>query len=214
MKRQFSKKTPSAKHFRDSQAPDSQSQGELRIIGGKWRSRKLAFPAVEGLRPSPSRVRETLFNWLTPILPGSHCLDLFAGSGALGFEALSRGASSVTMVEQNKQVVSQLIKNKDLLNAEDLTILKQDACDLSSFDEQFDIVFCDPPFNASFIQPLSIDLHEKKLLKTNAKVYIETEKKLTQITIPASWLLLKEKVAGDVRSRLFEIDSDQGQKSE
>ena len=203
MKRQFTKKTSSAKPFRESQ-----SKGELRIIGGKWRSRKLTFPAVEGLRPSPSRVRETLFNWLTPFLPGSHCLDLFAGSGALGFEALSRGASSVTMVEQNTQVVSQLLKNKMLLNADELHILKQDALDLSSLDQQFDIIFCDPPFNKAFIQPLINDMYHKCLLKPDAKIYIETEKKLTHIIWPENWLLLKEKVAGDVRSRLFEAKQE------
>ena len=203
MKKQFSKKTSPTKLFRGSQ-----SQGELRIIGGKWRSRKLIFPTVDGLRPSPSRVREMLFNWITPVLPGSHCLDLFAGSGAFGFEALSRGAGAVTMVEQNSQVISQLLQNKTLLDASELEILKQDAFDLSSIDGQFDIVFCDPPFNKGFIQPLIDDLQLTNLLKVNAKVYIETEKKLTQITVPENWVLLKEKVAGDVRSRLFTINKE------
>ena len=146
-------------------------QGELKIIGGLWRSRKIMFPAVQGLRPSPSRIRETLFSWLTPILPASNCLDLFAGSGALGFEALSRGANSVTMVEQNQLVVKQLLTNKQLLNAENLSVLKMDARSLSAVDGCFDIVFCDPPFNQGFVQPLIEDLHQSKLLKSSARLY-------------------------------------------
>ena len=180
-------------------------QGELKIIGGLWRSRKIMFPAVQGLRPSPSRIRETLFSWLTPILPASNCLDLFAGSGALGFEALSRGANSVTMVEQNQLVVKQLLTNKQLLNAENLSVLKMDARSLSAVDGCFDIVFCDPPFNQGFVQPLIEDLHQSKLLKSSARLYLETEKNLTTLSFPDEWTLLKEKVAGDVRYRLIDV---------
>jgi len=180
-------------------------QGELKIIGGLWRSRKIMFPVVQGLRPSPSRIRETLFSWLAPILPASNCLDLFAGSGALGFEALSRGAKTVTMVEQNQLVVKQLLTNKELLNAYGLDILKMDASSLSAVNGCFDIVFCDPPFNQGFVQPLIEDLHQSKLLKPSARLYLETEKNLTTLSLPDEWTLIKEKVAGDVRYRLIDV---------
>ncbi|MCP3673115.1 MAG: 16S rRNA (guanine(966)-N(2))-methyltransferase RsmD [Gammaproteobacteria bacterium] len=180
-------------------------QGELKIIGGQWRSRKISFPAVHGLRPSPSRIRETLFSWLIPTLPASNCLDLFAGSGALGFEALSRGANRVTMVEQNQLVVRQLLTNKELLNADGLNVLKMDARSLSKIDGCFDIVFCDPPFNQGIAQPLIEDLHKSKLLKPSARLYLETEKNLTTLSLPNNWTLLKEKTAGDVRYRLIDV---------
>jgi len=181
------------------------NSGELRIIAGKWRSRKLSFPAADGLRPTPARIRETLFNWLTPDLPGSHCLDLFAGSGALGFEALSRGADSITMIEQNSQITRQLQNNKQLLDAQNLQILNQDAMNLSTIKGAFDIIFCDPPFNKNFIQPLISAIHNSSLLRENAKLYIETEKNLASLELPESWTLLKEKTAGDVRYRLIDV---------
>ena len=180
-------------------------QGELKIIGGQWRSRKILFPVVQGLRPSPSRIRETLFSWLKPVLPGSDCLDLFAGSGALGFEALSRGAKAVTMVEKNQLVVKQLLTNKELLNAEGLKVMKMDARSLSAVGGCFDIIFCDPPFNQGLVQPLIEDLHQSKLLKSGARLYIETEKNLTALSLPNEWTQLKEKVAGDVRYRLIDV---------
>jgi len=182
--------------------------GELRIIGGSWRSRKLAFPAIAGLRPTPSRIRETLFNWLMPDLPGSHCLDLFAGSGALGFEAISRGADRVTMVEKNRDISIALQQNKKLLGADGLSILNQDTLEAIAKldpDDTFDIVFCDPPFNQELMEPLIQAINNSTLLSENAKLYIETEKSLTQLQIPTNWSLLKEKTAGDVRYRLIGV---------
>jgi 16S rRNA (guanine966-N2)-methyltransferase len=192
-----SKKTPSNK------------QGELRIIGGKWRGRKISFKAVDGLRPSPSRIRETLFNWLNNDIASSHCLDLFAGSGALGFEALSRGAGSVAMVELNKMVTRELKSNKEHLQAEALQVIHQDATqpqNLSSLlKHKIDIVFCDPPFNKQFVQPLLQKLDESGLLQSPALVYVETEKSLTELSLPEHWTIIKEKNAGDVRYRLIEV---------
>lgn len=216
MSRQLTKKhstrknNGSTKQSTNQSAKQSSKQsvkqfGELRIIAGRWRSRKLTFPAIAGLRPSPSRVRETLFSWLTPMLTNSHCLDLFAGSGALGFEALSRGANAVTMVEQNKHICHQLLKNKDILNAKQLSILNQDGCNLSLIEGHFDIVFCDPPFNQGFIQPLIDGLEQSDLLNSSAMLYLETEKSLLNIDLPDKWTLLKEKVTGDVRYRLIEV---------
>ncbi len=196
----------SGKKYRSSnKSKASGNTGQLRIIAGKWRSRKIFFSDVAGLRPTPARIRETLFNWLTPVLPASHCLDLFAGSGALGFEALSRGAEFVTLLDQNPQIIMQLQDNKKLLVAENLQILNQDAMDLSAIRGRFDIVFCDPPFNLGLIQPLINKLHECNLLSDSAKLYMETEKNLTSLHFPEGWQLLKEKVAGDVRYRLISI---------
>ncbi len=190
---------------RSTQHPD---QGDLRIIAGMWRSRKLTFPAIQGLRPTPSRIRETLFNWLAPDLPGSHCLDLFAGSGALGFEALSRGADRVTMIEKNREITGALQRNKRLLGADGLSILNQDTMEgIVKLDpiNSFDILFCDPPFNQHLMEPLIQAMENSTVLSENAKLYIETEKSLTNLEFPANWSLLKEKTAGDVRYRLLEV---------
>ncbi len=119
----------------------------VRIIGGIWRSRILRFPDVDGLRPTPDRVRETVFNWLGQDLSGRHCLDLFAGSGALGFEALSRGAASVTMVERDPRAFRGLKENAALLGAPRLNLVCGDAIEfLRRASERFDVVFLDPPF--------------------------------------------------------------------
>ena len=136
-------RTPSLKR---GQNPTS---GTIRIIVGKWRSRRLRFPAAPQLRPSPDAVRETLFNWLQFDLPDSRCLDLFAGSGALGFEAASRGARSVTMVEANPKVARQLEANTQILDAGDIIQVKNAKADefLGDADGSFDIIFMDPPFS-------------------------------------------------------------------
>ena len=124
--------------------------GRLRIVAGNWRSRLLEIAHVEGLRPTSERIRETLFNWLAPQIHGAHCLDLYAGTGALGLEALSRGAASAVFVEVSRVAAQQLRINIDLLKAEKATVLQQDALEYlySKPDEKFDIVFLDPPFAA------------------------------------------------------------------
>lgn len=197
------------KHASKSNHSPSSKQGELRIIGGKWRGRKISFVAADGLRPSPSRIRETLFNWLNNDISSSHCLDLFAGSGALGFEALSRGAGSVAMVELNKLVTGQLKNNKELLQAQALQIIHQDATELQNLrgllKHKIDIVFCDPPFNKQLVQPLLQALDNSGLLQSSALIYVETEKNLIDLTLPLHWTPIKEKVAGDVRYRLIKV---------
>ncbi len=128
------------------------AQGQLRIIAGKWRSRKLAFPQQENLRPTPDRVRETLFNWLQADVPGSCCLDMFAGSGALGFEAASRGAGEVVMIEQNREAVSALTRNIKLLDAGNIRLVIADAVEwLKNNQRRFDIVFLHPPYIAGLL---------------------------------------------------------------
>ena len=132
---------------------------QLRIIGGVWRGRKLDFPSIPGLRPTPDRVRETVFNWLQFDVVGSRCLDLFAGSGALGVEALSRGASVVTFIDEQSSVIAAIKSNMNVLAANDVRCLTADALSYlrnSNSENKFDIVFCDPPFQQDFL-PKIID---------------------------------------------------------
>lgn len=147
-------------------------RNSVRIIGGDFRRRCLSFPDSEGLRPTPDRVRETLFNWLGQDLQGKACLDLFAGSGALGFEAASRHAQCVVMVETAGPVLSMLKKNKNLLGASTVNIVALDACRyLQSTHERFDVVFLDPPY-ADKRLPQVLPLLRARL-NPNALVYCE-----------------------------------------
>lgn len=178
---------------------------QVRIIGGKWRSRKLIFPDSEGLRPTPDRIRETLFNWLSSYIVNARCLDLFAGSGALGFEALSRGASSVYMIEQSMQAVDQLKKNALLLSIpqSELQICCGDAFDERNLPQgQFDIVFLDPPFYQDMINKCCQLIKERGLFAENGLIYIEAESELKELTLPQGWEVIKHKVAGQVGSWL------------
>lgn len=180
----------------------------VRIIGGDWRGRKLSFPEINGLRPTPDRVRETLFNWLQSYLPGSRCLDLFSGSGALGFEALSRGAASVTFVDQAAEVVNQLRSNIQLLKAQNAEVISASALqwlDNRQPDQEahYDLVFMDPPFNKGLVAPICEMLERRNLLMDEAMIYVETERTLTLDTLPPNWTLHREKTAGQVAYRLF-----------
>jgi 16S rRNA (guanine966-N2)-methyltransferase len=182
--------------------------GQLRIIGGKWRSRSIKFADSEGLRPTTNRIRETLFNWLQSDLLNSNCLDLFSGSGALGFEAASRGAKNVVMVEKETQVLRYLKNNADVLAADNIKVIKQDAESLlragsERFDGAFDIVFLDPPFNKSLLEHCVRDLEENNWLSPQASIYIECEKFLALDFIPDNWTLHRQKKAGQVCFSLF-----------
>ena len=144
----------------------------MRIIGGQYRRRLLDFPDGAGLRPTPDRVRETLFNWLGQDLPGWSCLDLFAGSGALGFEAASRGAARVLMIEREREALAALEKNRTLLGASRIEVLRADAMAwLASSREPFDLVFVDPPYDSGLAAPVLE--HLSALLKSGAYVYVE-----------------------------------------
>ncbi len=179
--------------------------GKLRIIGGQWRSRQLQFTDAPGLRPTPSRVRETLFNWLQHDIINSRCLDLFAGSGALGFEAASRGANRVTQVEKNPQSCRQLKANAEKLNAKQIKIVQQDVFRfLTSVDEPYNIVFLDPPFAQNLTEQSCQWLEDKDWLSPEAKIYLEVEKNLALNHLPSNWLQLKKKSAGQVDYYLFQ----------
>jgi len=173
---------------------------EVRIIGGKWRSRRIKFSGNPHLRPTPNRVRETVFNWLTPTVIDAVCLDMFAGSGALSFEALSRGAKSVVMLDKSKQVISHLKKNADILHADNMVfICKEFTPKLHNlFHQQFDIVFLDPPFRQNLVTICSQWLEENACLTEDAIIYTETESSLKNIGVPTNWELRRQKTAGQV----------------
>ena len=178
---------------------------QLRIIGGQWRGRKLSFADGEGLRPTMDRVRETLFNWLQGEIAGARCLDLFSGSGALGFEALSRYAAQVVMIDNNPQAVRAIRNNLKLLNTDKAQLLQMDArAYLDSLiknpdrDKKFDIVFLDPPFNKDLVSSFCQLLVQADCLSEQAIIYIELEKKTALPDLPDNWHLAKEKKAGQL----------------
>lgn len=176
---------------------------QLRIIGGTWRSRRVSFPDVEGLRPSPDRVRETLFNWIAPLIQGARCLDLYAGSGALGLEALSRGASAVVFVDADRRVVTQLEQNLKLLGASGASVVQSDAVTfLQRPSQPFDVVFLDPPFRKGLL-PACLQQLNNGWLVPGARVYVESEAELGEPPVPAGWELLRSKQAGQVRYSLL-----------
>ncbi len=181
------------------------SGNRLRIIGGQWRSRFLPFPDVEGLRPTTDRVRETLFNWLQPVVAGANVLDVFAGSGALGFEALSRGASTLTMIEKNNLAAKQLIENAQTLKTQDTQIIKSDALTwLAQCSQSFDLIFLDPPFAKGLLPQCLQLIEDKGLLKANGWIYIESEQDLNSLSLPSQWQLHREKKAGQVKLCLYQ----------
>ncbi|OOZ36286.1 16S rRNA (guanine(966)-N(2))-methyltransferase RsmD [Solemya velesiana gill symbiont] len=178
---------------------------QIRIIGGEHGGRKLRFPDHVGLRPTSDRVRETLFNWLMSILPGADCLDLFAASGAIGFEAASRGAGSVTMLDTAPVVVRQLRENCGLLGLENVVIQQANASTwLDGPSEPFEIVFLDPPFADDLLEGCCEKLEANGWLAPEARIYIEMDahKKLPP-PLPANWQQLKEKKAGQVAFFLY-----------
>ena len=182
------------------------AQGELRIIGGKWRSRKLTFPDSGGVRPTPARSRETLFNWLNFHLAGARCLDLFAGSGALGLEAMSRGAAECVFVDHTPALVQALNKNLTLLKADSARVVARDIdVFLAGGGESFDIVFIDPPFRQGWLPRLLPALAEGNWVRPGSWIYLEHESELTTPTVPTGWNLHRQKRAGQVCYCLFRV---------
>ena len=176
----------------------------LRIIGGTWRGRKLRFPASAGIRPTPDRVRETLFNWLGAAVRGAHCLDLFAGSGALGLEALSRGAAQVTFIERDATAARELAELLTAWQAADARVVRADALKfLAGIARPLDIVFLDPPFASALLGEAAALLEERHWLKAGALIYLECAARAGLPQLPASWQPLKAKQAGEVGYHLF-----------
>ena len=180
-------------------------KSKLRIIGGEWRSRQLVFENTPGLRPTPDRMRETLFNWLQHDITGRDCLDLFAGSGALGFEAASRGARSVVMVEKNRLACQLINENLVKLSAKQIKVIQSDVFKfLVGAAVPYNLVFLDPPFSKGLAQETCHWLEDNGWLTSNAKVYIEVESQLILGNMPVNWKCLKNKKSREVGCYLFE----------
>jgi 16S rRNA (guanine966-N2)-methyltransferase len=176
----------------------------LRIIAGTWRGRKLRFPASAAIRPTPDRVRETLFNWLGTATPAAQCLDLFAGSGALGLEALSRGAAHVSFVEQDAAAVRELRARLAEWQARDAAVTRADALRyLGGTARPFDIVFLDPPYGSLLLERAAALLTARGWLKPAALIYVECAAREALPPLPQSWQPLRAKRAGEVGYHLF-----------
>jgi 16S rRNA (guanine966-N2)-methyltransferase len=185
----------------------------LRIIGGMWRGRKLRFPPSPEIRPTPDRVRETLFNWLAPRLPGARCLDLFAGSGALGLESLSRGAAQVTFVERDGAAARELRARLAEWGASGAEVEHGDALRFlgaggaaggaAGARGAFDIVFLDPPFDSDFLQRAAERLETGGWLAPGALIYVECAARTGLPPLPPAWTTTKAKQAGEVGYHLL-----------
>jgi len=183
-------------------------QNQIRIIGGKWRSRIITFRPITGLRPTTNMVRETIFNWLAPYIDNAICLDLFAGSGGLGFEAISREAKHVVMVDASFKVIKQLQENAKLLAANNVTcihaLMPRDCHKIP--EQKFNIVFLDPPFNKNLVAKCCNALMTKDLLAKNCYIYIEVERGFDLAKIlPSGWEIIRSKVAGHVCYNLIKV---------
>ncbi len=187
-------------------------KNSIRIIGGDLRSRKIEFPTITGLRPTSDRVRETLFNWIQMDISGNNCLDLFSGSGALGIESLSRGASSVTFVEENQIAAKSIQENLNRLHLSEGEVVCSDA--LKWIDNQkssatkYDVVFLDPPFSSNMMAIACQHLSNNSLLNKACKIYTETSIDPDKIIFPQGWRRLKKKEDGQVFFSMFITDID------
>ncbi|MCU6681034.1 MULTISPECIES: 16S rRNA (guanine(966)-N(2))-methyltransferase [Leclercia] len=188
--------------------PNRAAAGQIRIIGGQWRGRKLPVPDSPGLRPTTDRVRETLFNWLAPSMVDARCLDCFAGSGALGLEALSRYAASATLLEMDRSVSQQLQQNLASLKATHANVVNTNALAfLAQAGTPHDVVFVDPPFRKGLLEETLTLLENNGWLANDALIYVESEVENGLPPVPAHWDLHREKVAGQVAYRLYHRQS-------
>ena len=181
-------------------------QRQVRIIGGRWRGRKLHFTPADGLRPTGDRIRETLFNWLAPFIAGARCADLFAGSGALGLEALSRGAAHCDFVDTNGAALAQITEHLRTLGADHAGTCHRVSAQqfLQQAALPYDIIFIDPPFKLQMVESVCASLADSRLLTSTGLVYVETAATEAPPTFPSNWNLRREKVAGGVTYRLFD----------
>ncbi len=183
--------------------------GETRIIGGRWRSRRLVIVDRPDLRPTPDRLRETLFNWLGQDLADSHCLDLFCGSGALGLEALSRGAQSATFIDSDRHVINslqQVVRRFDCTSQ--TSLIADDALRfLTTEGQRFNIVFADPPFHGDDLTTLVTALAHSRRLSPTAFVFIEHHRETPLPTLPDNWTLYRSSSVGVSNGSLLLVDS-------
>ena len=200
------RKTPNSK----PQKQTSKAMGEVRVIAGLWRGRKLSVLNAEGLRPTTDRVKETLFNWLMMDVANARCLDCFAGSGSLGIEALSRQAQAVVFLEKFANAAQQLKKNLASLKTDKGTVINTDTLTYLSqknSTEPFEIIFIDPPFHHNFVPQVLTLLQQNNWLAENALIYVETEKNHPPLLLAKNWQVIKEKSTGMVTSRLIQVNS-------
>lgn len=186
------------------------AMGEVRVIAGLWRGRKLPVLNAEGLRPTTDRVKETLFNWLMLEVAGSRCLDCFAGSGSLGIEALSRQAQAVVFLEKFAKAAALLSQNLQTLKTSNGKVVQTDALQFLAQNnplEPFEIVFVDPPFHQGFVPKVLALLAKGNWLAKRALIYVEVEKNHPPLELPENWQIIKEKTAGQVSSRLILVES-------
>ncbi|HTX25348.1 MAG TPA: 16S rRNA (guanine(966)-N(2))-methyltransferase RsmD [Steroidobacteraceae bacterium] len=184
----------------------------LRIIGGSWRGRRLRFTAAAGIRPTPDRVRETLFNWIGSRVIGARALDLFAGSGALGLEALSRGAAHVVFVERHVGAARELGRLLAEWGARNAEVRRRDALEfLAAPPGRFDLLFLDPPFSSDLLAMAAARLEQGGWLAPRALIYVECAAREGLPALPDRWAALKAKQAGEVGYHLFERSSDAGE---
>lgn len=184
--------------------PSKSTSNVVRIIGGQWRGRKLHFSDIPDLRPTPDRVRETVFNWLQPVIVGARCLDVFAGSGALGLEALSRGAEHCLFIDKHSQCITDIQHNLTLLKTEAGETMTGDSLQIlqhlheSPEDKQFNIVFVDPPYSMNCALQCCQLLAEYQWIADNAEIYVESASAINEKQLPAGWKLHRQKKAGNV----------------
>ena len=188
--------------------PGSAVRNSVRIIAGEWRGRRVTFPDLPGLRPTPDRVRETLFNWLQPCIVGAHCLDLFAGSGVLGLEAISRGARDVVFVESAQAAARALQEQLNRLKGQAKgRVMEMGAARyLRTAPTAFDLVFLDPPFGQGALAEYVPLLDAGEWLRPGTLVYLENEKKAGVPGLPPHWEVLKSKSAGEVGYHLVRVN--------
>lgn len=181
-------------------------RNQIRIIAGTLRGRKISFPDSAGLRPTPDRVKETLFNWLSPVIRGSRCLDLFAGSGGLSFEAISRGAKEVVALEKANAVFTNLKAQASALKIENLDILEIDSQNyLAGSASHFDIVFVDPPYGSNLLMPSLVLLHKNDWVKEKSLIYCGTDEPIKAHELPDHWTILRQQKAGVVHYYLLAV---------
>ncbi|UAJ64891.1 16S rRNA (guanine(966)-N(2))-methyltransferase RsmD [Candidatus Schneideria nysicola] len=184
--------------------------GSIRIIGGRWKNRKIPVLSCENLRPTTSRMRETIFNWLTPKINGAHCLDCFAGSGALGLEALSRYAASVIFLEKDFHYSNQICKILQTLQIEKniaIVVRTNTLHWMKQSNKIFDLVFIDPPFYQGLIEKTIYLLNLYRLLKRDAWIYIESEYEISYLNVPMNWRMKRKKSNSKVTYWLYQLSN-------
>ncbi|WP_348708661.1 16S rRNA (guanine(966)-N(2))-methyltransferase RsmD [uncultured Pseudoalteromonas sp.] len=192
-------------------ANNKSSNGFIRIISGQFRGRKLPVKDVQGLRPTTDRIKETVFNWLMQDTRGAAVLDCFAGSGGLGFEALSRFAERAVFFELDKGAANQLQENISTLKLDNAAIKQGNSLSLldqNTQNEQFDLIFVDPPFRQNLAEKSCFLLEKNNWLSAQALIYVEVESELSDLDTPDNWMLLKEKTAGQVICRLYQRETN------